>query len=168
MKVLHHGVWLLLALLLQSVTINYISFFGAHAELFLVVVVVIALYGGKIQGMVCGMVYGLALDLLVGRIIGADVISFAAVGYIMGFVSEKHYTPPPFYMFMLLTAASTAAAEVIYMIPYVAVLGGNLPLLTAVRTILIESALNAVLVLPVMWCMKRTLSLCKIKNTIFR
>ncbi len=168
MKVIHHGVWLILVLLLQSAAINYISFFGVHAGMFLVAVVVIALYGGRIQGMVCGMIYGLVFDLLIGRVIGADVISFAAVGYIMGAVSEKHYTPPPFYIFMLLTAASTAAAEIIYMIPYVAVLGGDLPLLNTLKTILIESALNAVLVLPVMWCMKQTLSLCKIKNTNFR
>ncbi len=164
MKFLHHGAWLIVAVILQSMIFNYISVLGVHPELFVLIVAAIALLCGNIQGMVCGMVFGLVYDILIGRAVGTNMLSFAVIGYVCGIIGGKYYTAPPFYVFMIIGAAVTAAAELIYLVPCVIGLQIDVPILYGLRTVLIEALMNGILIVPVLWCVGRTLNLFKIQT----
>lgn len=166
MKILHHGAWLVLAVILQTLILNNISFFGVHADLFLVLAASIGFLCGRVQGTVCGIIFGLIYDFFVGRIIGIDMAAFALIGFFSAVVSDRYYNNPSFYVFMLLGAAATVAAELLYMIPYIAVIGGGIKITSVIRTIGIEAVLNGILILPLIWCIKKTMELFKIKNII--
>lgn len=164
MKALHHAAWLLLAIILQTMIFNYINIFGVHADLFLVAVIAIALLCGKIQGMLCGMVFGLICDFLIGRLVGTNMLSFAVIGYICGAIGGRYYSAPPFYVFMGIGAAATAAAEIVYLIPCTAGLEIHIPFLYALKNIVVEAVMNGVLTVPALWCIRRTIKLFGIQN----
>lgn len=168
MKTLHHGIWLLLTIILQTVIFNFISVFGVHANLFLVVVVAIALLGGKVQGLICGIVFGLIYDFTVGRLIGADMLIFALVGYASGVIAGRYYSIPPFYIFMAIGAIMSACAGIIYMVPYTAGLEITAPFWFVIKTIVIQAIMDGILVVPALWCIKRTIRLFRIQNINFR
>lgn len=164
MKVLHHAAWLLAAMILQTMIFNYINVFGVHPNLFLVAVIAIAIFGGRVQGMVCGMIFGLVFDLLTERMLGANMLALAAAGYIAGMIASGYYAAPPFYIFLTIGAAATAGVDLICMIPYTAGLEISVSLLYALKTVLIEAIMNGILVIPAVWCIKRTTKLLKIQN----
>ena len=164
MKTVHHGAWLIIAIILQTLMFNYITVFGVHPNLLLVAALAIAVCGGKIQGMVCGMIFGLVFDFMSGRMLGANMIAFAAAGYITGAIVSRYYAAPPFYIFMAIGAAVTAGVEIICLIPYTAGLEIAAPLLYILKTIIIEAVMNGILIVPAVWCVRRTTKLLKIQN----
>ena len=168
MKVLHHGAWLLLTIILQTMIFNSLTVFGVNANLFIVVVIAVALLGGKIQGMICGMVFGLICDFMVGRLLGANMLAFALAGYASGIIGGRYYSTPPFYIFMAIGGAVTACTQIFYMIPYTAGLEISAPFWYVIKTIVIQSVMCGILVIPVLWCIKRTTKLFRIQNINFR
>lgn len=164
MKTVHHAAWLIITIILQTLIFNYVTVFGVHPDLFLVTLLALAVYGGKIQGMVCGMIFGLIFDILTERMLGVNMIAFAAAGYIVGAVASSYYSAPPFYIFMAIGAAATAGVEIICMIPYTAGLEIGVSLLYVLKTIIIEAIMNGILIVPAVWCVKHTTKLLKIQN----
>ena len=62
MKLLHHVVWLILIAILQPALINALSVFGVNGNVFLLFIVLIGFFCGRMQGMLCGILFGLVYD----------------------------------------------------------------------------------------------------------
>ncbi|HIV85274.1 MAG TPA: rod shape-determining protein MreD [Candidatus Monoglobus merdigallinarum] len=165
MKILHHGLWLIIIIILQSAIINDLTVFGVSANLFLVFTALIGFLCGRVQGTVCGIVFGLVYDIYVGSFIGVSALSFAVVGYFSAVLSDRFYGGPGFYVFMCLGAAAVAVNECICLIPYSVSIQNVASLGSAVRNIGINALLSAVLILPMLWLVNRTLNIFKLKNT---
>lgn len=159
MKLLHHGIYLLLAAILQVTWLAGLSVFGVSPNLFLVIVVVIGFMCGRIQGVFTGVVFGLVFDILVGRFIGTNMLSFLIIGYLSAMVSDRFYSMPSFYVFMLMAAAATVISGLFYAVVCFAVY--HVGVVTALKTTLIECIYNSILILPVIPLVKRTLPLVR-------
>ena len=163
MKFLHHGIWLVIAALLQVTLLGGIEVFGISPNLFLVFTVVIGFLCGRLQGMVTGMVFGLVYDILVGRFIGTSMFSFLFIGYFSAVFSDRYYAQPSFYIFSLMAAAATLIAGVVYLVPNSVVYNASI-LLTVFRIIIPECIYNGLLIIPVVFLANRTLALCGIRK----
>lgn len=135
-----------------------IEVFGVEPNLFLAVVVVIGFMCGRIQGLFAGLAYGLIFDITVGRFIGTSVIAFMLIGYLAAVVSDRFYSMPAFYIFSLMAAAATVLFGLFYSVISCTVYGGGVMQLLA--TTLKSCIYNAVIIIPVMLLMRKTLSLC--------
>ena len=164
MKLLHHVVWLILIAILQPALINALSVFGVNGNVFLLFIVLIGFFCGRMQGMLCGILFGLVYDIYVGRFIGTDMLIYLFIGYFSAVVSDSFYGRPNIYVFSAMAAGATIAAEIIYLIPYSMFCEGSFVWISAVRIIFIETVLNAVLVLPMLWFIEKTLVWFKIKK----
>lgn len=159
MKLLHHGIYLLLAAILQVTWLAELSVFGVSPNLFLVIVVAIGFMCGRIQGVFTGMVFGLVFDILVGRFIGINMLCFLVIGYLAAMISDRFYSMPSFYVFMLMAAAATVISGLFYAVVCFAVY--HIGVGAVLKTILIECAYNSILILPVILLVKRTLPLVR-------
>ncbi len=164
MKALHNIIWLLIIVILQPILISSLRVFGVAADLFLCFAALNGFHSGRVQGAVWGMIFGLALDICVGRFVGANMIALALAGYLAAVFSDRFYGEPPFYVLMSMGAVEAVICSLVYLVPY-SVAGDGIAPLAALRIFLVGAALNAVLILPVEWCFKRTLGLMKIQNT---
>lgn len=159
MKLLHHGIYLLIAAVLQVTWLSGISVFGVTPNIFPVLVMVIGFMCGRIQGIFTGLVYGLVFDILVGRFIGTNMLSFIIIGYASAVISDRFYSMPPFYVFMLMGAAAAAIYGMFYAVLCIAQYSASV--IGIVRIILIECAYSSILAVPVAYLLKRTLALVR-------
>lgn len=157
MKLLHHGIYLVLAAILQVTLIDGLSVFGAAPNLFLIIVVIIGFMCGRIQGMFTGIVFGFVFDILVGRFLGLNMLCFMIIGYLSAMASDRFYVAPSLYVFMLYTAAATALSGLFYAVPCIAVYHSGI--LSLVKITLIECVYNSIVALPLTLILKRTLPL---------
>jgi len=92
------------------------------------------------------------------------MLIYLFIGYFSAVVSDRFYGRPNIYVFSAMAAGATIAAEIIYLIPYSMFCEGSFVWISAVRIIFIETVLNAVLVLPMLWFIEKTLVWFKIKK----
>ena len=135
MKLLHHVVWLILIAILQPALINALSVFGVNGNVFLLFIVLIGFFCGRMQGMLCGILFGLVYDIYVGRFIGTDMLIYLFIGYFSAVVSDRFYGRPNIYVFsarvwqefvsevMIIRLAGQNSA-ILLIIPYIIILSG--------------------------------------------
>lgn len=163
MKVLHHGIWLAAAVLLQVTLLNAIAVFGISPNIFLVFTVLIGFLCGRFQGMVTGMIFGLVFDLCVGRFIGTSMLSFMFIGYFSAVFSDRYYAHPPFYIFCLIAAAAALIAGVVYLVPNMLIYDAGV-IKSLIRIVIPECLYNALLIIPMVPMVDKTLALCGIRK----
>lgn len=109
-----YGVWLLLITAVQSTLLKGIEIVSVKPNLFLVFVLLIALFRGRKEGMIVGALFGFFLDLSAGRLIGAYGILYLYMGFLVGKVSETFISRAHFVFSLILTFICTFLTEFIY------------------------------------------------------
>lgn len=94
MKTVHYGIWLILLSALQPTLLNYIPIYGSKPNLFLIFVVLAALFGGKKDGAIIGALFGLMFDLLLCKSVGLRAIFYMYFGVLFGTMSENILKKP--------------------------------------------------------------------------
>ncbi|MEP7055872.1 MAG: rod shape-determining protein MreD [Actinomycetota bacterium] len=84
------GLWLVTAIAVQGALVSRFTFFGAHPDLVLVVVLSIALYDGPLAGALCGFAAGFAVDLLSDHVLGVGALVLCVAGYATGSVRDYY------------------------------------------------------------------------------
>src|SRR5680860_1027377 len=82
---------LLAAVLLQSAVMSQFPILGVTADLFLIIVVMVALGRGSMTGAMYGAVVGLLADVVFMEPLGMRVILYVAVGYGLGRFGEEFH-----------------------------------------------------------------------------
>lgn len=159
MKVLHHGAWLILSVILQATLLSAIAIFGISPNIFLVSVVLIGFLCGRYQGMICGMVFGFCYDILVGRFIGVSMLEFMLIGYFSAVFSDKYYKEPPMYVLSVIVLCASCIAGIFCFFINTLFYDAGL-IYSCFRIVLPESVYSALLTFPIGYLMKKTLSLC--------
>ena len=77
-----------IALWFQINFINIFTFFGATANLGIIIVVGIGLLSGKIPGALTGAAYGFLTDVLFGKSIGIYFLIYTLLGFTSGEMSR--------------------------------------------------------------------------------
>lgn len=163
MKFLHHGIWLLIAALLQVTLLESIAVLGVSPNLFLIFTVLIGFLCGRLQGIVAGMIFGLVYDIIIGRFIGTSMLSFLIIGYFSAVFSDRYYAQPSLYIFSLMAVAATFIEGIIYLVPNSIVYNTNI-FKALFKLILPGSIYNGLLIIPVTFIINKTLDLCGIRK----
>jgi rod shape-determining protein MreD len=142
------GLLLLVTVLLELSGISSMRVLGGHPDLVVLVVAAVAYYAGSVPGCAAGFTAGVLVDLASGQTMGISSLVLTAVGYGVGRFREVR-DPSHGLMPVPVAAAATfgfvtAFAGVAFMLDIGATVS---PLV--VRDMLLTTALNAVLALPV-------------------
>ncbi len=153
---LRTGAIALVAVILQLSGLGPLRFFGATPDLTPLVVAAVAIYAGSIPGAAMGFGTGLLLDLLVGGTMGLSSLVLTAVGYWVGRYREVR-DPAHGLLPLPVGAVATlgwalAFAAVSFMLDVGAAVS---PLV--LREMLVATALNTIIALPVFWLCRRVL-----------
>ena len=146
----------LLAVILQLSGVGPMRILGGHPELVPLAVGAVALYAGSVSGAAMGFFTGFLLDLAVGGTVGVSSLVLSALGYGVGRFREVR-DPAHGLMPIPVGAAATlgfllAFAAVSFMLDVGAAVS---PLV--LRDMLVTTALNAILALPVFALCRRLL-----------
>ena len=147
---------ILAAVILQLSGLGPDRLFGGHPDLVPLAVAAVALYGGSVPGAATGFAAGFLLDLLVGGTMGASSLVLTAVGYGVGRYREVR-DPAHGLLPIPVGAAATlgwllASAAVSFMLD----VGASVSPLVF-RDMLLTTALNAILAVPVFAACRRVL-----------
>lgn len=136
---------LLLAAIVQTALVPYLSIWGIFADLPLLMVVSWSLLQGKREGLVWGFVAGMGIDILSGAHFGAATLSLTLVGFLTGLgeatVFRTHLALPLLAVFL-----ATLLYDLFFLL-IVRILGQPVLWLDSlIRTVLPSAALNATLI----------------------
>lgn len=150
------GIIALAAVILQISGLGPDRLFGGQPDLMPLVVAAVAIYAGSVAGAAMGFGTGFLLDLLVGGTMGASSLVLTAVGYGVGRYREVR-DPAHGLLPIPVGAAATigwllASAAVSFMLD----VGASVSPLVF-RDMLLTTALNVVLALPVFALCRRVL-----------
>lgn len=158
MKLLHHVIWLIVITILQVTLVNAIAIFGVRPNLFLIYIVLVGFLCGRMRGMAWGMVFGLACDIVIGRLIGTNMIIFMFLGYISAKFSDNFYVMPNLLVFAIMVVVATIVSGTIYLLPYSIEFNGVKISSEIFRTVLPESIYNGVIAIIILPILKMTLT----------
>lgn len=135
---------LLLATVVQTALVPYLSMWGIFADLPLLMVVSWSLLQGRREGLVWGFVAGAAIDVLSGAPFGAATVSLSLVGFVAGLgettVFRTHIALPLLAVFL-----ATIVYDLLFLL-IIRTLGQPVMWLDSlIRTVLPSAALNAIL-----------------------
>ena len=75
--------------LLQANLFNWFNLAGVKPNLFIILVLMIGLFGGEKLGIILGVIFGILIDFFVSKSIGISAIMLGAIGLIGGYLDKN-------------------------------------------------------------------------------
>lgn len=149
MRVIVHAVFLILFAAIQTTWIHAIELFNVVPNIFLVYIIVVSCFCGKIEGAVIGFVFGLLLDMLSGEVWGLYALFGMILGFSVANFCEKLFGQKNMVLTLILSFVCTCFLEfVYYLICYTS--AENMSLKYAfLWVILPESIYNTIIAVPI-------------------
>lgn len=126
---------------------NFFSWFtiaGIKPNLFIILIVIISLYGGMKLSIPFGILMGLYLDIVTGKSIGASAIMYGTLA-VIGTYFDKTFSKESRITIMLIIMGSTCIYEVGIYILQVMQLSINVEILAFLKKLIIEVIYNTIL-----------------------
>jgi rod shape-determining protein MreD len=142
------AVLLLAAVVLQLSGVSQLRTLGGHADLVALVVVAVAFYGGSIAGSGAGFAAGFLLDLATGQTMGVSSLVLTAVGYGVGRFGEVRDRSHGLLPIAVAAAATAGFVAAFAAVSFMLEIGATVSPIVF-RDMLVTTALNALLALPV-------------------
>lgn len=136
----------LLIYFLQANFFSWYNIAGIQPNLFIILVLFIGLYLGKIFGFSLGLIFGILLDLFIGKRIGINAIMLGITG-ILGGILDKSFSKENRITFMLMSVAVTILCETVNYTLQIILLGADSNFSEFMKIIIIEAIYNAILVI---------------------
>lgn len=114
MKVTIHGVFLLIFSILQATWLDCIEIFGIKPNLFLVYIIVICCFCGRVEGAAVGFAFGFVLDMLIGRTWGANALLGMLLGFFIANFCERVLSDSNFFITLALVLVGSLLYETFY------------------------------------------------------
>lgn len=130
--------------LLQSNFFIWFNIAGVKPNLFVILVLVLGLFGGKYFGAIFGAVMGLLLDIFIGRQIGISAIILGFIGLLGGFL-DKNFSKDSKLTIILMVAFATLLYEVSIYCVNIFMFGYDMELVNFMTKILLEIIFNGLL-----------------------
>ncbi len=105
---------ILLFIIIYLLQANFFSWFnisGVKPNLFIIYILTIGLFAGKLQGMGFGVFCGLMLDFFVGKNIGISAIMLGIIGY-LGSYLDKNFSKDSRITILTMIVISTIIYEI--------------------------------------------------------
>lgn len=136
-------------LILYFLQANFFSWYniaGIKPNLFIIYILFIGLFLGKIQGFAFGAFFGICLDLFVGKRIGLNGIMLSVAG-LTGGLLDQSFSKESRITFMGMTFAITLLCEIINYTLQIILLSADAIFFESMRIIIIEAIYNSILVI---------------------
>lgn len=130
--------------LLQSNFFIWFNIAGVKPNLFVILVLVLGLFGGKYLGSIFGIVIGLLLDIFIGRKIGISAIILGFIGLLGGFL-DKNFSKDSKLTIIIMVSFSTLIYEVSIYCINVFMFSYDVELVNFIIKLAIEIIYNALL-----------------------
>lgn len=127
--------------------LNFFSWFkiaGVMPNLFVILVLFIALFSNKAMGVTYGVIFGLFLDLFIGKKIGMTAIVLGSIGLI-GSLFDKNFSKDSRITIMIMVMVSTLIYEIgMYILSYI-MFKINIDIIAFIKILIIEVIYNIIL-----------------------
>ncbi len=107
MKTLLYAVLLVGLVPIQSVLMPHLSVWGVKPDLGLIVVCLIGLFGGELEGLLVGLALGWIMSLFSAEDLGFSMVSKGVVGYVAGLAGRQVSNLTPVVLVVGLLAISS-------------------------------------------------------------
>ena len=136
---LEYAVYLLLAMLLQSLLFSRLSIFGVKGFILPAAAVAAGMFLGGVRGAVFGICLGLFTDLSFTDSTFMYTLVFSILGFGAGFASE-FYINKSFFVFMVMSIAAVLLTGLVQLLS--AAIFSGAELLPGLKTVLLQTALS--------------------------
>ena len=136
---LEYAVYLLLAMLLQSLLFSRLSIFGVKGFILPAAAVAAGMFLGGVRGAVFGICLGLFTDLSFTDSIFMYTLVFSILGFGAGFASE-FYINKSFFVFMVMSIAAVLLTGLVQFLS--AAIFSGAELLPGLKTVLLQTVLS--------------------------
>ena len=131
---------------LQSNFFNWFTISGVMPNLFVILVLFIALFSNRMTGVIYGVAIGAILDLVIGMQIGINAVGLGVIGFLSA-TFDKNFSKDSRATIMFMVLGTTLIFEVfVYVLNY-SILGINAELINFVKILSIEIIYNLILVI---------------------
>ena len=96
-KYTKYSLWLMLALFFHYAVSGFISIKDITPDVFLLLVIWIALKEGRLKGIIVGFVIGLIVDIISGNIIGVNALTKTGAAFITSFFYKEEHIKHSFH-----------------------------------------------------------------------
>jgi rod shape-determining protein MreD len=140
---------LLLAFILQSTVLQFLTVYGVTINITLVMLVVMSLQTNELYGGSLGLMLGMLNDLMYYQSFGINSLIFLIIGFTLGSLSENVYKFDLLTNFYFTVAATVVFHLLFYVINYFLKIDAA-SIIYMLRPILIELVLNVIILMPIL------------------
>lgn len=147
--VLEYAVYIVLAMILQSLLFTRFSVFGVKGFILPAAVVAVGMYRGGVRGAIFGLFLGLFTDMSFSETTILFTLLFPIIGFAFGFAAD-FYINKSFFAFMVFTVFALFVTALMQLLSASIISGAQFfpGLLTAVGQTLVSVIPSALLYLP--------------------
>ena len=134
-------------LLIYFLQINFFNWFtiaGVSPNLFIILIIIIGLFGGDKTGLIFGVIFGFILDIYIGNVIGINAIFLGLIGYFVKYL-DKSFSKESRITLILIVAVATVICEVGKYIIQIIIERGNFNIIGPLKVLSIEVLYNSIL-----------------------
>jgi rod shape-determining protein MreD len=136
----------LLVYFLQSNFFNWFTIYSVKPNLFVILILCMGLFGGKVVGTAAGVIYGLIIDLFIGKSIGLSAIMLGMIGFAGGYL-DKNFSKERRLNMMLMCIGTTFGYELGLYVLNILKYQMNIEILSFLKIIFIELIYNSMLII---------------------
>lgn len=147
--VLEYAVYIVLAMILQSLLFARFSVFGVKGFILPAAVVAVGMYRGGVKGTIFGLVLGIFADMSFSETTILFTLLFPIMGFVFGFAAD-FFINKSFFAFVVFTVFALLVTALMQMLTAAIISGAQLlpGLLTAVIQTIVSIIPSALLYLP--------------------
>lgn len=134
----------LIIYLMQTNLFLWFNLANIKPNLFIVLVLVIGLFGGKDIGFILGTVFGLSIDFLIGKSVGIYGIGLGLIGVLGGYLDEKFSKDSRITMILIITLATLSFELVSYFLNFI-INSASIEIGYFIQALLVEVVYNIIL-----------------------
>ncbi|MCL0081207.1 rod shape-determining protein MreD [Peptococcaceae bacterium] len=145
MRIFFLALILMVALVLQTTVLEFLTILGVRPDLVLLIVILFGFIHGSRAGVYSGFLGGLLTGFLAGNYIGLSVLAQMAAGYLAG-MGENRFYKENLLIAIIVVMVGTSVAQIIYWL-LLLMLGINIMFVNGLKIILIVALYNGALTL---------------------
>lgn len=130
--------------LLQANFFTWFNLGGVKPNLFVILVLTIGLFAGKLRGATFGIIFGIALDCFMSKSIGISGIMLGTVGFLGGYL-DKNFSKDSRITIITIIVITTFLYEVGMIIFNYFINEAQIGIWYLIRTVMIELIYNAII-----------------------
>lgn len=130
--------------ILQSNFFSWFNIAGVMPNLYIILVLMIGLFGNKIMGTMYGLILGMILDLIIGTKLGINSIGLGLIGF-LATVFDKNFSKSSRWTIMVMVITATGIFETLLYILNNAFLSNNIEIINFIKILSIEMIFNVMI-----------------------